>query len=171
LSEHGKCCRNATIAGFNVQKYSQKLKRILGRWAASARDAGDDRSCVGSRELGIYSRLTAPVRSIVFKRTRMCPTCSASLTCKDIRAAGRFPCPVCKDLLRASEYYPLLTFVASLSLVAVVFVALGFRGVQLFHALLWSIIPVTYLAAHFFKYLILPQIEPLEPGLTRRSLY
>jgi hypothetical protein len=107
----------------------------------------------------------------MFKTTRTCPNCGTSLTGKDIRPAGPFACPVCRNLLRASKNYPFLTFVGSLSFAAVVFAALGFSGDRLVHALLWSVLPIIYLNARFLKYLILPEIELYEPDITRRSLY
>ena len=104
----------------------------------------------------------------MFKRVRRCANCDAPLTYNDIRAAGPFPCPVCKTLLVASEYYPILTLLASLLLIAMVLAALGFSGESLFHALLFAFIPVLYLAANYFKYLIPPSIELFMPDTTLR---
>jgi hypothetical protein len=97
------------------------------------------------------------------KRVRHCPNCGASLTCKEIRAGGHFPCPACKIQLQASEYYPLWTLLVSLSLAAVVFVVIGIRGIELMYALLIALYPVVYLAANYFKYLILPDVELYVP--------
>jgi hypothetical protein len=68
----------------------------------------------------------------MFKRVRRCANCDAPLNLTDIRAAGPFPCPVCKTLLVASEYYPIVTLLASLLFVAIVLAAFGFRGESLF---------------------------------------
>ena len=87
----------------------------------------------------------------------------------DIRPAGPFPCPFCKALLVASEYYALSTLLASLGLAAVVFVLLGFRGSSLVHALLLAFIPVLVSAANFFKYVIPPLIEPYATKLHLRD--
>jgi hypothetical protein len=94
---------------------------------------------------------------------RKCPNCGVSLTCQDIRAGGPFPCPECKTLLQATEYYAILTLSTSLLLSGVAFAALGFRGLRLLYALLWGLVPVIYLAANYFKYLIPPKIEPYVP--------
>ena len=93
------------------------------------------------------------------KRVRNCPNCGRSITCKQIRAGGSFACPACKTLLQVSEYYPLWTLLVSLSLTAALFVAIGIRGIDIFCALLVALYPVIYLAANYFKYLILPNIE------------
>jgi hypothetical protein len=97
------------------------------------------------------------------KPVRKCPTCGVSLTRQQIRAGGSFPCPACKTLLQASEYYAISTLLASLLVCAVVFAALGFRGLRLLYALLLALVPVIYLAANYFKYLILPKIEYYVP--------
>jgi uncharacterized paraquat-inducible protein A len=104
----------------------------------------------------------------MFKRVRRCANCDAPLTYRDIRAAGPFPCPVCKTLLVASESYSLFTLLTSLSLSVLILVSLGFRGTRLFHALLLAFIPVVFLNANFFKYLILPSIEVYMPDTTLR---
>jgi hypothetical protein len=101
-------------------------------------------------------------------RIRKCINCGASLRITDIRAAGPFPCPTCKTLLVASEYYPLLTLLMSLTLVTAVFASLGFRGSSLVRALLLAFIPVLLLSANFFKYLIPPKIEIYMPDTTLR---
>jgi uncharacterized paraquat-inducible protein A len=102
-------------------------------------------------------------------KARKCPNCGVALTAKDIRAAGPFPCPTCKVLLRASEYYPLNTLIASLSFVALVFAGLGLRGVHLVHALILAFVPVLFLSANFVKFLILPKIEPYSTMLNLRD--
>jgi hypothetical protein len=42
------------------------------------------------------------------------------------------------------------------------------RGVHLFYGLALSLVPVIYLAAHFFKYVIPPGVEPYVPDLSLR---
>lgn len=101
-------------------------------------------------------------------RVRKCANCSASLRLGDIRAAGPFPCPTCKTLLVASEYYPLLALITSLVFASAVFAALGFRGSSLVHALILAFIPVLFLSANFFKYLIPPRIDTYMPDTTLR---
>jgi hypothetical protein len=101
-------------------------------------------------------------------RMRKCPNCCASLSLINIRTAGPFPCPTCKTLLVASEYYPLLTLLGSLTFATVVFASSGFRGSDLVRALLLAFIPVLFLSANFFKYLIPPKIEIYMPDTTLR---
>jgi hypothetical protein len=101
----------------------------------------------------------------VFSRSRQCPGCGSPLTPTDIRPAGAFPCPACGILLVASEYYPLYTLIASLSFSVLVFAGLGLWGVRLFRALILAFIPVLFTSANFFKYVILPKIEPYETTL------
>jgi len=91
------------------------------------------------------------------------------LTARDIQAAGPFPCPSCKLLLTTSEYYPLITLLATLSFAALVFIGLGFRGVSLVHALILAFVPVLFLSANFVKFLILPKIEPYSTMLNLRD--
>ena len=73
--------------------------------------------------------------------------------------------PACGILLVASEYYPLYTLIASLSFSVLVFAGLGLWGVRLFRALILAFIPVLFILANFFKYVILPKIEPYETTL------
>jgi hypothetical protein len=87
---------------------------------------------------------------------------------KQIRESGPFPCPSCKGLLQASEYYPLLTLLTSLLFLIGVFAALGFRGIRLFYAMLWAFVPDVYLAANFFKYIFPPKIETYLPDMSLR---
>jgi hypothetical protein len=94
------------------------------------------------------------------KSAAKCINCGALLSYEEIRAAGPFPCPGCKTLLVAAKYYPVVTLLASLLLAAVVFAALGFRGLRLVTALAFAFLPIMFLAANFFKYLIPPKIEP-----------
>ena len=68
----------------------------------------------------------------------------------------------------ASEYYALLTLLGSLLFVTVVFALLGFHGPGLVHALLLAFIPVLFLSANFFKYLLPPKIEPYNTTLRLR---
>jgi len=99
-------------------------------------------------------------------RKRKCTHCGTSLTLTDIRAVGPFPCPTCKTLLVASEYYPLVTLLVSVALVTAVFGLLGFRGSTLIRASLLAFVPVLFLSANFFKYLIPPKIETYMPDTT-----
>jgi hypothetical protein len=101
-------------------------------------------------------------------RVRKCPNCGALLALIKIRPAGSFPCPTCETLLVASEYYPLLTLLASLTSATVLFASLGFRGSDLVRALLLAFIPVLFLSANFFKYLIPPKIEIYMPDTSLR---
>jgi hypothetical protein len=110
------------------------------------------------------------IMNAMSKPVRKCPGCGVPLTCQEISAGGSFPCPACKTLLQASEYYAISTLLASLLLCAVVFAALGFRGLRLLYALLLALVPVIYLAANYFKYLIPPKIEYYVPRNTDLSL-
>jgi len=103
------------------------------------------------------------------KPAAKCANCGASLSYEELRAAGPFPCPGCKTLLVATEYYPLVTLLASLLLAAVIFAAFGFRGSRLVEALLFALLPVIYLSANFFKYLVPPKIEPYDTTLHLRD--
>jgi hypothetical protein len=99
-------------------------------------------------------------------RRRKCTHCGSLLTITAIRAVGPFPCPTCKTLLVASEYYPLLSLIMSFTFVTAMFTSLGFRGSSLVRALLWAFLPVLYLNSNFFKYLIPPKIEIYMPDTT-----
>jgi uncharacterized paraquat-inducible protein A len=99
----------------------------------------------------------------MYKWMRKCSNCGVALNCQEIRAGRPFRCPACKTLLQVTKYYALWTLCVSLLVFAVVFVALGFRGIRLLNALLLVLVPVIYLAANYFKYLIPPKIEPYVP--------
>ena len=71
-------------------------------------------------------------------------------------------------LLAASEYYPLLTLLASLMLATVALALLGFRGSSLVLVMLLAFMPLVFLSANFFKFLIPPKIEPYMPDTTLR---
>ena len=99
-------------------------------------------------------------------RRRNCAHCGRLLTLTDIRAVGPFPCPTCKTLLVASEYYPLLILFLNFTIVTSIFAALGFRGSSLVRALLWAFLPVLFFCSNVFKYLIPPKVEIYMPDTT-----
>jgi predicted RNA-binding Zn-ribbon protein involved in translation (DUF1610 family) len=94
---------------------------------------------------------------------RTCVKCGTVLKYSEIISVGAFPCPVCHTKLQVPDSYRQLSFWGSISLVAVLLAALGFRGLHLVSALLFAFVPIVYLEVSFLKYLIPPGIQAYLP--------
>ena len=94
---------------------------------------------------------------------RTCVKCGASLKYRDIRPAGPFQCPTCRTRLQAAESYAQWTGWGSIAIAGLILAGLGFRGLRLFAALLFAVVPVLYLEVSLLKYLIPPKIETYVP--------
>ena len=92
-------------------------------------------------------------------RTVKCVSCGRLLRPRDIRAAGRFPCPGCGTQLQAPNSYGRWVGLGSLLFSVVASFALGFRGLHLLYAVLSLLIVVDVLAINLSKYAVLPNIE------------
>lgn len=90
---------------------------------------------------------------------RACVKCGAVLNYRSIVTAGPFPCPVCGTRLQASEAYGQWTGWGGVLVSALVFAAMGLRGLRLVCAVLVAFVPVLFVTVNYLKYLIPPKIE------------
>lgn len=85
--------------------------------------------------------------------------CGATLTRKEILAAGPFPCPTCYTQLQAAESYGVWVGYGSALMNGLVFWVFGVRSLYLVLAVILAWFPTVCLAVSLVKYVIPPKIE------------
>jgi hypothetical protein len=93
------------------------------------------------------------------KRPQNCVKCGATLTTKEILAAGPFPCPTCHTQLQAAESYGVWVGYGSALVDGLVFWALGVRSLYLVLAVILAWFPTVYVVVMYIKHIIRPKIE------------
>lgn len=88
-----------------------------------------------------------------------CAKCGAALRPNQILSAGRFPCPACGVLLRASSSHGRWIAVGNPVFSALALLALGISGLHLIYGVILAWLPVQYFAINLLKYVIPPKIE------------
>jgi predicted RNA-binding Zn-ribbon protein involved in translation (DUF1610 family) len=101
---------------------------------------------------------------------RRCVECGVVLRYEDILAAGPFSCPNCGKKLQVSNRYGRWIGVGSLALSVGASLALGFRGLHLFYAVLLLLVVIGYFAIHLLKYVLPPKIGIAVPLIPLRHL-
>src|SRR5260370_27970863 len=95
----------------------------------------------------------------MMKRPQNCVKCGATLTRKEILAAGPFQCPTCHTQLQAAESYGLWVGYGSALVDGLVFWAFGVRSLYLVLAVILAWFPSVCLTVNLLKYFIPPKIE------------